>query len=805
MRHVSPAVMTPRHLPSKGVFLPWGSFISLYICITPCIVLHKANTTLLRGRPGPALSFFSVLARPPFRGIMFWDRRFSFSPSSSLLAPSRLIPQHGPWSFPTCQASSRLFSSLSHSISPNSGTPTGRSTASASPHPNVAMRGRRRKNFADEDEIRNLKQYSSPLSHHPHPGTSSSLNAGTSASPYKSTLSSFSTSSLFSFWRSFLFPTPSWISRLLIRSMWIPYIGVGVSKLCEWGAWPLYLSGKVVFYYRPSSSIEMVRCAAQDTPVSKGNSTSTASKSHHHHHHCNTQRLVFPESSTFPPILSCRSHVSRKMQTVEGMRSTAVLYVGRSAIHGRGIFAGVPLPRGTRLPLSGWWVHPPPFSSHERAEESHPSDPALLLPSSPVFFSSPRCFLPGPSYVLIFSDTYERLPDTLHYTHPTGKWLEVLLSQGETPNPLPPLSFTHARRSSCSTSAVDSATPSLQGRGSAPHFTSPASFLTTGRYNYPSFSHALLNHSCEANVCSGLSTVFWPAALAADYCWRKLALQHADSAMCPTTTPKAPLSWRTRVREFEGFHNPNAFFAARDIEADEELTIDYGCRVSPLYYTGGGGGGDSRGTTNRSSRHRPWKSWLFYGGSSSGRGSFSSLRTSTPSVLCRCGASSCRYRLYQPPSLLGKHFESQLLPFLSMLPENHPEFNYRTHPITNATVESNKSCLRSVCNDHLSLQKEGGKNNESEKWAVHEDFRVAVELFARGYDDEGTVLSSLPSASPLLQYISGEAIPTLQCSPLFPPTLPPPLETAKYSKSNFLLSYRHLFAGLNELTPQKKI
>ncbi|KAH8604050.1 SET domain [Trypanosoma vivax] len=103
------------------------------------------------------------------------------------------------------------------------------------------------------------------------------------------------------------------------------------------------------------------------------------------------------------------------------MQDTALecIQVGKSPIHSRGLFTTRALPRGTRV---------------------------LVAPQ--------RTFVDAPQSLLLLSDTYTRLSDTLHYTHPTGSLLELIMQ------PLP---------------------------------------------------HHLLNHSCEPNCCCGLSREFWPA------------------------------------------------------------------------------------------------------------------------------------------------------------------------------------------------------------------------------------------------------------------------------------------------------
>ncbi|CBH11588.1 hypothetical protein, conserved [Trypanosoma brucei gambiense DAL972] len=96
--------------------------------------------------------------------------------------------------------------------------------------------------------------------------------------------------------------------------------------------------------------------------------------------------------------------------------------VGSSPIHSRGLFTTKALPRSTRV---------------------------VVAPQ--------RTYMDAAQLVLLLGDTHTRLPDTFHYTHPTGSLMELVTQ------PLP---------------------------------------------------HHLMNHSCEPNCCCGLSKEFWPAAAA---------------------------------------------------------------------------------------------------------------------------------------------------------------------------------------------------------------------------------------------------------------------------------------------------
>lgn len=628
----------------------------------------------------------------------------------------------------------------------------------------VVPRGRRRKNFADADELREWQQqqsgtpstvtgsslqreYEKDTTAVPFPfsGPSSLSDSSTAmASPYAASTSSSSSSSLFS---SFVSSHPRWWVRWCIRCMWVPYVGAVTAKCCEWSAWVLYLGGKMVFYSRASPVTSLPASDSAATPILPGSGPREGRQ---------LMEKEMGDGASLSPTrssplaastdgVSCHGKDNAAWVAMrESVRQANALYVGRSAIHGRGIFTAVALPKGTRLPLSGWWS---PSSS---------SSPA-------VFHPLPRCFLPSPSHTLLFSDTYDRLPDTLHYTHPTGKLLEVLFSQGDTALP------SHAAVSS-----------------------GPASFERGGHC----LSHVFLNHSCEASVCSGLSKCFWAAALAADSAVPQGApkegtppsphpprvdgMTPAADSSSPSSSFIGPLSWATKMREFSGFEDANAFFTTRDIRAHEELTIDYGCRMAPLY----------------ASRRRQYgRRWQKNGvprrkasyGSSSGEISPTSF------TLCRCGSPSCRYRLYQPPPPLPHEWSAALRHRLSHL---------------SPSVASGVPTFGEAFPSSLPLPQMPQHGAETRMgrftpWTPTEDFCAAVELLARGYDDECTLLSLLPTSTSLLQYLSGKTLSALHC-PLLSSVAPPPpsLMKAKYSKSDFLLSYRYLFHGLNTLAPE---
>ncbi|KAF5224474.1 hypothetical protein ECC02_002417 [Trypanosoma cruzi] len=171
------------------------------------------------------------------------------------------------------------------------------------------------------------------------------------------------------------------------------------------------------------------------------------------------------------------------------------LYVGLSSIHSRGLMTSRDIPRGTRI---------------------------VTEPQ--------RSYMDAANFLPLLADTHIRLPDTWHYTHPSGVLLELVTQ------PLP---------------------------------------------------HHIMNHSCDPNVCSGLSRQFWPAAIAS----------HNAELL-------------NRIQSFPHFDDPNSFFTTRDVPAGGELTLSYAHRVAPLF-----------------SGEDPLQKFF---------------------VMCRCGSPMCRHFLYRP-------------------------------------------------------------------------------------------------------------------------------------------------------------
>lgn len=104
--------------------------------------------------------------------------------------------------------------------------------------------------------------------------------------------------------------------------------------------------------------------------------------------------------------------------------------------------------------------------------------------------------------------------------------------------------------------------------------------------------HHLFNHSCQANVVAGLSHAFWGAAFASG----------SDAVI-------------DRLQNWPQFGDANSFFLARDVEAGEELTVDYSTRMAPIY-------------------------------------SAEQLLPTQALIRCRCGAVACRHYVYQQNSAI---------------------------------------------------------------------------------------------------------------------------------------------------------
>lgn len=444
-------------------------------------------------------------------------------------------------------------------------------------------------------------------------------------------------------------PTHAWLvrasQRALLTGLATPHLGPTLAHVLHGLAWSSYLprlGGSICMHMRQSSSL-----VHANDPVGVAH--------------------VFPRDPIARGSLSELFHA----------RMHPGLYLGRSAIHGRGLFTAVDLPCGTC-----------------------------------VFTESQRTLLATPSYLRLLSDTRERLPDTWHYTHPSGA-LRELVTQ---PQP-----------------------------------------------------HHVMNHSCAANVCSGLSRAFWPALRLrtgngahghmkedglcspdrSDSSYRAAigrewghthALAAANRHCCPYTCGDAhpsscargctsdacertssALSSRcaltrlsARVRHWRGFDNPNRYFVTRAVCAGEELTLNYASLYAPMY----------------AGERAPW-------------------------VMCRCGSATCTHSLYAA--------STPLRAYLAEVTRGTRRGGYvfAQRPRASATSAAVRRC--DACAERRDTEA------VMEAAAPVSCWEVAQELFARGLEDETAVLSCLPSVRPLIQYAWGEMsrLPQLQppCTP----------------------------------------
>eukprot|EP00796_Vickermania_ingenoplastis_P012130 gene12130-8351_t len=524
------------------------------------------------------------------------------------------------------------------------------------------QRGRRRRNMADEDEVRGRRE-AGALGPSPGPPATGLSSAARS---YLSATGSIGGSARdASSHPQTMTPVyrPSLGARCFLRALWFPYMGWMAAKMAEGLAYASYIGGSFTILERVSPAIQTLTSSELCSGADAERNTTISPHSNN-----NSSVGVAPAS---PQTTSLGTSAAWPVDA---------LYVGCSRIHGRGLFTAVPLPCGTPLPLG------------RSVAARNASSSSSCAADADVVGSASRFFVPAHTHLMLLSDTYDRLPDTLHYSLPIGKVLELITSNGQSPEEA---ALTGAR--------VGGASRDCRRTSSSSGSLSPC----------------WLNHSCSANVCSGLSPVFWAAALQAD-------------AITGTTT------WGRRLRTFHRFADANQFFVTRDVAAHEELTLDYGCRVAPLYAV------------------PPARlSLLAFAGMFSRKqrsGGAGRRRNRGPVALCRCGAVGCRRRLFEPPAPA---------PSLSL---------------------------------PTAARKEKGARV----------FDAAVELLARGYDEELAILSLLPSAEPLVAYLSGKPIPELQgcrdgggTSPL-----PPRLVPHRVSKSIFLSSYRYVFKGLNNVAPR---
>jgi hypothetical protein len=264
---------------------------------------------------------------------------------------------------------------------------------------------------------------------------------------------------------------------------------------------------------------------------------------------------VYRRTSCAPPLSSSReideSAPNRGDADASSSSSTATkslgflaechpsLYIGRSAIHGRGVMTRTAIKKGTRI---------------------------ITVPE--------LSFMDAVQFLIGCSDTHKRLPGTLHYSLPTGRFREFI--QG-----------AHA--------------------------------------------HHFMNHSCRSNVCTGLSSQWW---------W-EATNEGAGGGMVGVM--------EERMRTFPHFDDPNSFFTSRDVEAGEELTLDYYGRFGHVTHPRRAASANAESSNPLAQREsargtaRVGGNWLLsMMKSAASRDSTTSDDIGTVLNDCRCGQPQCR-------------------------------------------------------------------------------------------------------------------------------------------------------------------
>ncbi|CUG91551.1 ornithine decarboxylase, putative [Bodo saltans] len=324
-----------------------------------------------------------------------------------------------------------------------------------------------------------------------------------------------------------------WLSRCLLTPLAIPGVGQTVQSVLANTAGLRFLYTAPVTVYRRSSCAPPLLSSSSSLPsrdserVGPGGDDATNTRS----------AAAVAQASSSSTATSSLGILSECLPCV---------YIGRSAIHDRGVFTRTFLKKGTRI------ITVPEIS-----------------------------FMDGVQFLFGCSDTHSRLPGTLHYTLPTGRFREFI--QG-----------AHA--------------------------------------------HHFMNHSCASNVCTGLSRQWW---------WPL----HPNS----TTGGGSGMVdvMEERMRTFDHFDDPNSFFAARDIEAGEELTLDYygrfGYVTHPPTTTLSSGGDGVGGVRDDDTAPSPQQShtsgaWRWLSSMMRSAASQESYETGGNGPLrdCRCGQPQCR-------------------------------------------------------------------------------------------------------------------------------------------------------------------
>lgn len=417
---------------------------------------------------------------------------------------------------------------------------------------------------------------------------------------------------------------------VLLTLLRTPYIGGVLVRLLEASAYAAYVKGSVVLFTRLSVSPPItVHARAEDEPS-------------------NPNACASP--SELEVIHSCHNSGSSALLRAHSLEC---LYIGRSDIHSRGLFTNKALPKGTRI-----------------IAEPHRS---LLL---------------APHFLTLLADTHEKLPDTWHYTQPTGCVMEL----------------------------VTQAQP-----------------------------HHIMNHSCRANVCSGLSHTFWEAASLAA---RGSPASHAAQLSSRENSVRgvaSALSLEERLTQWPHFADANSFFLTRDVDAGEELTLDYSKRMAPLY----------EGESRQGVRAQGW-------------------------LLCRCGESCCRHYVYR--------HAPEAAAFLHRLHAQH----HRRRVSRRGGVPPSPL--------HASSELTTDVEASGSAVDVQDPLHIAARLLELGFDDELVLLTYAARPADVVAYLYGEPLPSFSRGGAAQVGIR--TERRRVSKHDLIMSYRHVFRLLNEAVPQ---
>ncbi|KAG5509827.1 hypothetical protein JKF63_07472 [Porcisia hertigi] len=500
---------------------------------------------------------------------------------------------------------------------------------------------------------------------------------------------------------------------VLIGLMRTPYLGALTMRVLEAAAYVAYVKGAVMIFTRRRVGPPLAMVKESDVSFNEENLCGGGRTAHSQGSpsHCedslSREDALLASSRPSPPAggpsAADAAWRSSSHDSPLGEDALDCLYVGDSPIHSRGIFTARALPRGTR-----------------------------------IIAETRRSLLLAPHFVTLLADTHERLPDTWHYTQPTGSVVEL----------------------------VTRAQP-----------------------------HHLMNHSCRANVCSGLSHTFWEAAtIAAE--WQQHSQQSGSTGgggsssgservedlhgspmgggvdggagkppswvtAASVAAPSHSADWMERLTRWPFFADANSFFLTRDVEAGEELTLNYSTRMAPLCV----------GASACMMQSRNW-------------------------LLCQCGQPCCRHYVYRPKPevsefLRALHARQYKEGRSARLPRRHS-----TSGMSGGTAASNTM-------------------------GVWDPVHVMAKLLELGFDDELVLLSYAASSADIVAYVYGQPLPSLQRrSTTLPGVSSPPLspwlarapstvqegivvELRRVSKRHLLSDYRHVFRRLNETAPRR--